>query len=317
MKKLVLFYFVILTITANAQPVLTAINTNPIVGDGFHWIYGNNVSSPGIAGANQTWDFSTLGTLGSTQNDTVIPASSAISAADYPNANIAIQNINYNRYFFYKTSSDSLVNYGIKGASYQGISSDPTKLLLYPFSYNSTFNDTQYSNENNGGTLYYTSGSSTTLADGYGTLILPSGSFSNVLRVKIVGSTFSSNTSTTTNYTYYYFYLPGIHQPILKLILSGSSYQPTYLKMSTTGIDETNISLNKFNLFPNPASNNIKIETSNPSSIEILNLKGQLLMNINEVNNSANIDISTFAKGLYFVKFISNECIEVKKFIKE
>lgn len=317
MKKLVLFSFVILAITANAQPVLTAANTNPVIGEGFQWISANNVSSPGNAGANQTWDFSSLVTISGTQYDTVIPAYAAPSSSDYPDANIAIQNLNYNYYSFYKNCNDSFAYYGAKGLSWQRISTDPSKMLTYPFTYNSTFNDNYYFDENSGGTLFYTTGSSVALADGYGTLILPSGTFSDVLRVKTTGSTYYSSSSNTTYYTSYYFYLPGNHQPIFKLGKSGSSYVPTILKMIVTGINETNISLAKIKLFPDPATNNITIETSLPTSIEILNLEGQLLTDIKELNYSVNIDISSYAKGLYIAKLKTFEGIAVKKFIKE
>jgi len=317
MKKLVLLSLVIFAITANAQPVLTAANTNPVIGDGFKWIYENNVSSLGNAGANQTWDFSSMVASGLTEYDTVIPAYAAPSAVDYPEANIAFHNLNYDYYSFDKACTDSLVFYGTKGLSFQDISTDPAKYLTYPFSFDSTFNDNQYSNDNSGGTLYYTTGSRTVLADGYGTLILPTGTFSNVLRVKITGSYYYSSSSNTNYYTYYYFYLPGIHQPILTLGKSGNNYAPLMLKIVASGINETPISSVKIKLFPDPANDNINIETSLPASIEILNPEGQLLMEIKEVKNSFNLDISTFAKGLYYVKLITHEGIAVKKFIKE
>ncbi len=317
MRKLLLFSFVIFVITTNAQPVLTSANSNPIAGEGFKWISASNVSTPGNAGANQLWDFSTLvANLSISTYDTVINANNAPSSSSYPYANIAFYNPNHSTYSFYKKSSDSLTYYGIRGMSWTNNNTDPEKILSYPFSYDSTFSDNIYTNTNSAGTLGYSTESFTRLADGYGTLLLPTGTFSNVLRIKTTGYFYSNSNS--YNYTTYYFYLPGIHQPILKLSEStSSSYFTEFLKMIVTGKSETNVSLNKIKLFPNPATNNITIETSLTASIEILNPQGQLLKYVKEVNNSININISTFAKGLYIIKLKTAEGMNINKFTKE
>ncbi len=70
-------------------------------------------------------------------------------------------------------------------------------------------------------------------------------------------------------------------------------------------------------IFPNPATNNLTIETPQKSDIEILNIQGQLMKSIVSDENHSAIDISGFSSGMYFVKVKTTEGIIVKKFIKK
>jgi hypothetical protein len=70
-------------------------------------------------------------------------------------------------------------------------------------------------------------------------------------------------------------------------------------------------------IFPNPASNHLEIETSQKAEIEIQNIEEQVLRSMNINDNHTTIDISGFAKGMYFVKANTEKGITVKKFVKE
>jgi len=80
--------------------------------------------------------------------------------------------------------------------------------------------------------------------------------------------------------------------------------------------------LSMFKLYPNPTNTqvNIKYELENlqSSNIEIYNNLGQLIYQ-KEINKSKkgdiSIDISNYQKGLYFVKFISNNSTKTEKLI--
>jgi hypothetical protein len=85
---------------------------------------------------------------------------------------------------------------------------------------------------------------------------------------------------------------------------------------SNSGISELNNSLN-ISIFPNPSSDNTTIEAPKKSTIEILNIEGQIIKSISADENHTTIDISSFASGMYFVKIKSKEGIAVKKFVKE
>lgn len=72
-----------------------------------------------------------------------------------------------------------------------------------------------------------------------------------------------------------------------------------------------------FSIYPNPANDNLKIESPEEPMIEITNIQGQIIKTFISVDLKTNIDISGVAKGIYFVKVKTAEGIAVKKFIKE
>lgn len=84
-------------------------------------------------------------------------------------------------------------------------------------------------------------------------------------------------------------------------------YEPTY-------IDEVLI-------YPNPATSAITIQTtgmpSDNSSITVLNTGGQLLIEQALTEAITSIDISSFPRGVYFVKIRGNNSISVHKMIKQ
>jgi photosystem II stability/assembly factor-like uncharacterized protein len=82
------------------------------------------------------------------------------------------------------------------------------------------------------------------------------------------------------------------------------------------GINELS-NASDFIIYPNPANDKIEISVSQKSEIEILNAEGQVLKSINVNDIHTSIDISEFAKGVYFVKAQTSKGVEVKKFVKE
>ena len=76
----------------------------------------------------------------------------------------------------------------------------------------------------------------------------------------------------------------------------------------------------RFTLFPNPANDNITIEIfdfSKDETISVYDIQGQLLMQQPMLQAKTNVDISSFTKGIYFIKVASENGVEVKKFMKE
>jgi len=102
-----------------------------------------------------------------------------------------------------------------------------------------------------------------------------------------------------------------IGQPFGNLIMLTES-----LPCSQNSIAEIN-SLNDIFIFPNPASDGITIINAENSMLEILNIEGQIIKSFNSDESHTSIDISGFARGMYFIKVKSKNGIAVKKFIKE
>jgi hypothetical protein len=70
-------------------------------------------------------------------------------------------------------------------------------------------------------------------------------------------------------------------------------------------------------LYPNPATDNLTIESPQKATIEIFNIQGQLLKSTVAGNNKTMIGISAFQSGMYLVKVKTDHGVAVKKFIKQ
>jgi hypothetical protein len=92
-------------------------------------------------------------------------------------------------------------------------------------------------------------------------------------------------------------------------------------EMNTEGLEENNQeNLINIKCYPNPSTNKITIEISGmtgKSNLTIININGQELMKKQIKDTITQIDISNLKSGVYFLKFMDNTIIEVKKFIKE
>ena len=73
-------------------------------------------------------------------------------------------------------------------------------------------------------------------------------------------------------------------------------------------------------IFPNPTSNKITIESAQYktiTTIKILNIRGQELINQQIKEGEKEIDISKLTPGIYFVKCYSDKSVEVIKVVKD
>ncbi len=110
--------------------------------------------------------------------------------------------------------------------------------------------------------------------------------------------------------------------------VSGSSLQQNSSSIITakysylTGIKEVENDLNiDFNVYPNPASSQLKITINTnkfkTSLITITNIVGEKVMTFIQDKPQATIDISDLSQGLYFLELNINGRTAVKKIVKE
>jgi lysozyme len=90
---------------------------------------------------------------------------------------------------------------------------------------------------------------------------------------------------------------------------------------SLMGCPVTAIEQNNFNdvllIYPNPAQDELTIVTPQKSTLEILNIEGQIIKTINSTEKQTIIDLSDLSRGVYIIKAKTEKGIAVKKFIKE
>ena len=85
------------------------------------------------------------------------------------------------------------------------------------------------------------------------------------------------------------------------------------------GINKNESTLNILKFYPSPANNNITVETSaftGISSLAIVNVYGQELMEHQLTDQKTQIDISSLSPGVYFIRLTNGVTVEVGTLIK-
>ena len=82
----------------------------------------------------------------------------------------------------------------------------------------------------------------------------------------------------------------------------------------TVGIYENNLNENSISIFPNPTNSVLNIAATELTTVSIVNVLGQELMNA-KIQGTSVLDVSTFETGIYFVKDLNSG--KTIKFIKQ
>lgn len=84
------------------------------------------------------------------------------------------------------------------------------------------------------------------------------------------------------------------------------------------GLEIDNALLSAIKIYPNPASDQLFIETSlqDDFNIEIFDARGRIIFNL-KFNSNTNISLIDFSQGIYFIKIISENSFAGINFIKE
>lgn len=194
-----LFVFTLLYVnTIIAQPVLTN-KTIPNVGEKYSYSYYDTTGvKPGTFGAGINWDFSNIVKL--TGADETV-AFEIVDPSNTPQADLfkeatyaymqSLNNTN-NAYGYYKASNDKIERLGTGFDEGSEILTDLELTSKFPFTYLGSYKDKfvgKLDVEADGEKMTLNRGGEiSVLADAYGSVKLPNGTFSNVLRLKIIQS---------------------------------------------------------------------------------------------------------------------------------
>jgi len=115
------------------------------------------------------------------------------------------------------------------------------------------------------------------------------------------------------------FDLSAQHTWAVKLVCtdgSGVSAPALFTLQACSGITE--IQAPEFIIYPNPSSSKINISAASDfNKVEVLNLLGQTVISQPNSNNTASLDVSRLNNGVYFVRIVSENGTNVKKFVKQ
>ena len=326
MTRTLLFLMLILITSALfSQPELTNANTQIVAGDSFN-IAMTNYVSPGNAGANQTWDLSSMG-MNTSRSVKVVHSNSAPGFASFPSSNLAFIESNGTNLFF-NASSTAMEFFGryFNNGSIPFKLTNPEDWLHFPLNFNDSYTDS-YSGITGGGDPYV--GIASVTYDGYGALILPNGTYADVVRIHFV-SEYTINGTDSLIFDEYRWYKPGNHYNIARLIswewinVAAPILSGEYLMNISTGIQEKISRENYLDLYPNPAVEEINLvldkKTSGLVQIDVLDMTGRICMSLMkpavDLNNKFGLDISHLAGGTYFLKVTNGEFTAGKKFVK-
>lgn len=313
---LLLTLVIVAFISLKAQPVLTSANTNPQVGESFKLNFTDYVA-PGNGGANATWNFSGLKADSSATATYVTPASTPF-ASSFPGANLAIES--NSNYAYYIANSSSFSMAGVTTNSTTKIPySNTEQLLTFPFTINAAYTDSFAGKYTVNNLTFTRSGTVKVAADGYGSLVLPFGTLKNVLRVMQIENykdeLFGLPPTSYVDSVYEWF-LPGVHYPVMSitnLYLDGSPFYSggSYLDPSNISVNDIAGYQAHFSVFPNPASESVKVSyllnSSSSIRLSLTNVLGQTLSELTNTvqaagNHDYTVDLKSLPKGLYLLR---------------
>ena len=303
-----------------AQPTLTASGTAPIVGYTTFTIM-NEGFLEGPSGANQTWNFTSIGNISANADEYVTVASTPY-ASQFPNANLASSSFSY---FNSNITAFTLVGKVSPGGVVYNYSNGED-IMRFPFTYNDTYTD-QWAVNFTSGIDFFRTASTTVTADGYGTVITQNGTYDNALRFHFVQTYHDSSSAFELDYVneQYLWYKEGIKEPLaftsVFTTLGGNPSTSGGYATVTVGVEETTISSAALNLFPNPATASISLSLNDEyignAKIIILNQLGQQVSAVESCNlmaaNAMQIDVAHLRNGFYTLQIISDENAIINK----
>jgi hypothetical protein len=300
-----------------AQPVFTSVD-NPQAGDVFTY-YNCVVSSPGVAGANVTWDFSAA-TASSSYQGRYDLCSGSPDCATFPGSNMVLKYPSLNTEKFLILDADRYTTNGLKLPADNYIYSKAFDNIRYPFHYGDTYTDSLAATFTYNGTTYLERGHFTNTYDAWGTLKLPTGTFTNVLRMHQVETYYHSDLSGTIisrdSIVQYTWHAPGYHEYLFSFSKTYKNAALAYTAISYSnqfllGVTSINSVMTKLTAFPNPVKDELHLtfnmERNDAVHIGLYDMIGKELAVIDDKMFSAGLQdlsykIPGLARGIYVLR---------------
>lgn len=320
MKKILFALSLCLSFNAFAQPVLN--NTSQIgyvAPIAVASVATGTLVPVATAGANVTW--SCVGLVKDAGypiiNYTVSSPAGTPFVADYPSANWHFTDPALAAavgHTYCALSTDSFVLWGahIAGSAYE-VYDNPELELVFPFAYNQIVNNT-YSKTNYtavGGISSYQTGDVTLTYDGYGTLILPNGTYNNVVRVKKVRT---NNLGPTLN-TYTWYNSTNGERLLIYEEKAGGAVNVVYNTNVVSSLSQYD-QQHGINIHNDLGAGRVSVTSPyNIEQINIYSMTGQLIRTYQNIQSpNFHFDYES-AKGIYLVNVVSNGITTTQKVV--
>lgn len=321
-----------------AQPTIDAY-VNPQVGESY-LVHEFDVDgfNPGSNGANVTWDFSGLTSLGSNSRP-VTSSADGLFGSEFPKADIAIFHTDSSGGHFltdaFQYSLIGLVT--ISAQTKDNYSTDPREILRFPMTYLDVFNETFAGTQEVtiASVTYDLQGTATIEADAYGTLIMPYGTINDVLRVKVSsdykGIFLGNPLVEYKDVTYFWFHPKNRNYicsyQVFELITNGSEVRiGTYMDETSVGIAPPLDEHHALTLYPNPAHDQLSLKFelngTTPLQAKIYDIVGKEVKQfswnrLNAGTQELTFDVKDLNSGVYWMQIQAGEVTRTTKFIRE
>jgi hypothetical protein len=274
---------------AVAQPTLTFPDDAPSPGNSYPVKFGE-YQSPGGAGADQNWNFSSL-VADSTGVISIVEPSSAPGGATFPNATAAILSTEGNN--FVEANEIGLFLHGTEFFGQTVPFSETAQVLAYPCTYQTGWEGTYAGVLDVFGLELQLNGTVLGFADGYGTLQLPEATLTDVLRIRLEQTSLIESLfgNFELNSTSYQFYKSGYDVPVLEIVeTEGDLMGPIefqtlrWMDVTAVGINAQEAGIIGLDVFPNPATDlvqvNINMMNGPATTVELFDTSGRLVRSI-------------------------------------
>jgi len=349
-----LVFFILATATAVAQPVITRANLMH-AGDTYATSDVASVVSEGNSGPGVVWDFSGVDGSPAVAYDVVL-AGMTPYGGNYPAANLAFVAQGNSLYQYQDLNDNALEELGYVVPGFSALTfNDSRQYLQLPLAFGNQWNDGYtytIAYQTNPPITTLGEGTFTAEVDGYGTVILPQATFTDALRVAVIGT----STDTTDlgfnlyerNYyhdTTFIWLSPSYHAPVCTRVSSSLVRYTTVAIGDTMVIEETDAFMSfsfdpgaepspsatldagvgrmQIHVSPNPISENIELSLHSDDfqdmRFELHDVNGVLVFSetIQAVSgaNTISLKLPAHAPGIYIATLQSPSGIGVRKLL--
>lgn len=290
MKKIVFIIFISCLVVSSVYGVTKLTFEQHALKTDFHNdMVITKFQNPGLSGANQIWDFSSLNVLSDFKG--LIQNPKFLKNSFFSNQfNTELIEFGNSFYFNITDTKLELTGYRSSNGNVEINYEKPFLKMVYPFEYGNSYTGSFSGVIKNGSKLGQIDGTYDVEADGFGKLILPNNvEVNNALRVKTIKrytQSFSSSSSVEITITTYRWYTQNVRYPLLVLITTeygyGDKKSVSHQAAYNNNINEIMLEAFDFEnskVYPNPFSNVIRTsyELSNDANVlvEIFDITGK------------------------------------------
>lgn len=312
-----------------AQPTLLsgALAYSP----GDNWtIYGSSAYQIPLYGAGLTWNFNSLGSGAWADVIDIIDPSTSVLASYYPDATATDHDPDFSDFFYASSPTEELyLGVGISAGGQYRVCDDPQTLVTYPFNYQDAFMDTYDCFETGGGFDRILSGTTNVSYEGYGTVIMPWGTYTDcvLIRTEMVWTTEVVGVPDISTYTLltHRFHKPGIpiylvsfeDQTFFDGGMGGGSMYVRFPGLLTTAV-HGGAPAPGMHVFPNPAADEVTLQrpTSDLCHIELIDSQGRMVLSEQVSGTRSTLSISGVADGLYTLCICTEKGVVMQRLVK-